>query len=532
MNYNAKKISYAATNSFSSLVVDYISNADELKPFYRFQPNIEGIEQALINRKNYHTDRNALTNHLQQQYNGFNVSTVVAKNIAALKEENTFTVCTAHQPNIFTGHLYFIYKILHAITLAEQLNKTISQYKFVPVYYMGNEDADLNELGEVSINGHKYRWHTKQTGAVGKMKVDAGLINIISGISGQLLPDPNGEAVVELIKQCYKDGESIEQATFRLVNELFGKYGLICLIPDSASLKALFLPIAKKEIENNFSSATVGATIAAFPEKYNAQPLGREINLFYLTEGIRNRIEQSGEIFKIVGTDLVFSKQELINHFEKHPERLSPNVVLRPLYQESILPNVAFIGGGGEMAYWLKLLSTFEQAGVYFPALIIRNSFLVIPKELSAQMHELNIGTNNIFEPISSITNKFLLANSYNKLELTAEQQTLAELYESIEKTAGKADSTLSIHVRALHQKALNKLLQLEKKMMAAERKKNAVQLTRLTKLKNSLFPSGTLQERIENILPYLSRNGFSFIDELQKASNTTEQTFTILTEE
>ena len=172
MDCTAQYIDYRQTGYFSALVTDYISGEELLAPFYKHPASVAGIKAAIDARKKYPTNRKLLVEVLTKQYASIAASDKVKANIDKLLLENTFTITTAHQPNILTGPLYFIYKILHAIKLAELLAAEMPGSAFVPVYYMGSEDADLDELGHVFINGEKHQWQTKQTGAVGRMKVD------------------------------------------------------------------------------------------------------------------------------------------------------------------------------------------------------------------------------------------------------------------------------------------------------------------------------------------------------------------------
>src|SRR5882762_9283056 len=164
MNTTAQLLPYSNTDFFSTIITDYISGSNLLQPFYKHSVTIEGIKAAIEERKKYSTNRKALVAVLQKQYAGFTLTAKQQFNIEQLNNENCFTITTAHQPNIFTGHLYFIYKILHTVKLAEELTLKMPGSNFVPVYYMGSEDADLEELGHIFINGEKQEWQTGQTG--------------------------------------------------------------------------------------------------------------------------------------------------------------------------------------------------------------------------------------------------------------------------------------------------------------------------------------------------------------------------------
>lgn len=529
MNTTAHFISYLQTGSFSTIVTDYVAKAETVRPLYEYAAAIEGIKMAIAVRKKISTNRKLLVEQLQKQYASVITSEKVKNNIEQLLSENTFTIATAHQPNIFTGHLYFIYKILHVIRLADALQGEISHCHFVPVFYMGSEDADLEELGHVYINGEKLEWKTDQTGAVGRMNVDKKLLQLLDRIEGELAVHPFGSEIMSVMRKCYQEGSTIEQATFALVNELFAQYGLVVLLPDNAALKRAFVPVMEKELREGFSHKALEKTIADFPVSYPPQISGREINLFYLQEDKRERIIKDDSTFNIQHSTLAFSREEIFNELHQHPERFSPNVVLRPVFQEMILPNIAFVGGGGEIAYWLQLKKIFEAAEVPLPVLILRNSFLIIEKKLSLLIDRLKISITDLFKSESELMNLLVKRDSKEQLTLDDEKKQLTALYHQIKNIAGNIDVSLQQHVEALSIQALKKLTALEKKMLRAEKKKFETQQRQLHTLKNTLFPNNTLQERIENILPFYAKWGNDFIDAVYQHSKSLDQEFGIV---
>jgi bacillithiol synthase len=531
MDSTAQIISYDSTGFFSKIVLDYISGNDLLKPFYQHAVSIDGIKAAIEERKKYPTNRKVLVDVLQKQYAETSLTAKQTFNLQQLSNQNCFTITTAHQPNIFTGHLYFIYKILHIVKLAEECKKELPENDFVPVYYMGSEDADLDELGHVFINGEKHEWQTKQTGAVGRMKVDKALVKLIDNIAGQVLIYPFGASILAVIKDCYKEGVTIEQATFKLVNELFKEYGVLIILPDNAALKRLFIPVVEKELTATFSHAEVAATVAAFPAAYKVQASGRELNLFYLTDNSRERIIVENSKFQIPNSQLQFSKTEIIEELQSYPERFSANVILRPVFQEMILPNIAFIGGGGEIAYWLELNKVFEAVGMPYPVLVLRNSFLIIEKRHQALLNKLNFTAADLFKTDQQLMNELVKRESGLQLSLKNEMQTLEDFYTALQHTATAVDSSLQKHTAALQTQALKKITALEKKMLKAEKKKFEAQQRQLHKLKTVLFPNNNLQERIENFIPFYAKWGDDFIKTLYENSLALEQQFIILEE-
>jgi bacillithiol synthase len=532
MTTAAQLISYNSTGFFSTIVSDYISGNDLLKPFYSHPVSLDGVKAAIAARKKYPTNRKVLVEVLKKQYTAIKTTDKVKTNIDNLLLQDTFTITTAHQPNIFTGHLYFIYKILHTVKLAEEFKKALPKNNFVPIYYMGSEDADLDELGHIFINGEKHKWQTKQTGAVGRMKVDKALVNLIDTIAGQVLIHPFGNEIIAVIKDCYKEGVTIEQATFKLVNQLFSGYGVVVVLPDNAALKKLFIPIVEKELATAFSYAAVMATVAAFPKKYKVQAGGRELNLFYLKNDSRERIVFKDSTFNIQQPTVQFSKEQVIEELHQYPERFSANVILRPVFQEIILPNIAFIGGGGEIAYWLELKKVFEAVHVPYPVLVLRNSFMIVEKSYGLLAKELGFSFSDLFKSEQHLINALVKRESGLQLSLVTEQEALNVIYNKLKTISGTVDHTLAKHTAALQIKALQKVEVLQKKMLKAEKKKFEAQQRQLHKLKDSLFPNNNLQERIENLIPFYAKWGDDFIQTLYKNSLGLQQGFIILNEE
>ena len=389
METHCSYISYHQTGYFSKLVIDYLTNEKALQPFYNYCPQPEHIEAAIQQKKDF-KHRTVLVEQLQKQYEGLNISGKTSLNIQSLSDENTFTVTTAHQPNIFTGPLYVVYKIFHVIKLAEELNQKFSRYHFVPVYFMGSEDADLDELNNITVNERNYLWQTKQTGAVGRMKVDKALLQLMNELEGQLSVLPYGNELMRTFRTAYKEKTTIQQATLHLINTLFGGYGLVILIPDNTVLKKLFQPVIQKELTEQFSHKAVEQTVQKLEAHYKVQASGRKINLFYLIDDKRERIEIQNSKFKIQSLEIEFTPEEILKELDEHPERFSPNVILRGAYQETILPNIAFIGGGGELAYWLEYKKMFEAHKILYPILVPRNFVTIIDKGTKTKIEKLN----------------------------------------------------------------------------------------------------------------------------------------------
>lgn len=525
-------VPYSHTGYFSSIMLDYVSQSPQLRPFYEHLPSKEGVLEVIKQRSSFQVNRQVLVNSLTQQYEGLPLTPALENSLQLLNNENTFTITTAHQPNIFTGPLYFIYKIVHTIKLAAELKQQLPDFDFVPVYYMGSEDADLEELGSITLQGKKYEWKTSQTGAVGRMKVDKAFLSLITEMKGQLGVLPHGEEVIKLFSDHYTAGISIQEATLGVVNALFGEYGLVVLIPDARDLKKLFVPVIRKELESGFSHKAVVPTLEQLGQHYKVQAGGRDINLFYLLDDTRERIEtdtaKPGTYFVQSGKSWTLA--EILDELEQFPERFSPNVILRGVFQETVLPNVVFIGGGGELAYWLELKQVFAAAGVPYPVLLPRNSFGLIDAVGRTNFAETGLPLHMIFRSMHEQMNEIVRLHSQNQLSLTAELEQVNNLYQSIGEAAAKVDPTLLQHVQALQIQAVKKLEVLQKKLVKAEKRKFGEEKHRLEQVRQKLFPANSLQERVENMASWYALLGKDLLEILLLHSKGWEPEFGIIT--
>jgi len=533
MNFTATGIPYGQTHSFSKIVLDYLNESEALQSFYHLFPRRESLAAAIKAKSQHHQNRQLLSDALTAQYQNLDKTPALTNNIGLLKQPNTFTITTAHQPNIFTGPLYFVYKILHAVKLAEYCHSLYPEYNFVPVYYMGSEDADLDELGHIYLNGEKLEWNTKQTGAVGRMTVDNELLQLINRIESEIGVQPYGMDIMKAVRMFYGKGTNIQTATLGFVNYLFGSYGLVVLVPDNPLLKSVAVDLFKDELMQQHSSGIVARTAQLLEDAgYKAQAHGREINLFYLMDnGERLRIEKEGGKWKVLGSAISFNETELLTELQSNPARFSPNVILRGLFQEMILPDIIFIGGGGELAYWLELKGVFDYYKVPYPILVLRNSFLVISKKQAEKINKLGFTGQELFLSPLGLKNKWVKAHSQHNLSIESAQVAVKALFESLADQAAPIDPTLKRHIYALQKQQEKNMVELGKKFLRAEKKNYNDAMRQIDALKQHIFPQGNLQERIDNILPFLASWGPGFIETLYRHSYALEQQFVILEE-
>jgi bacillithiol biosynthesis cysteine-adding enzyme BshC len=524
----AKYISYKETNAFSTAILDYISGKEQLKSFYKFSPDLSGFAEA-IKARNFQGDRSILVDVLHHQYGFIKTTSEVKANINLLADERTFTITTGHQLNIFTGPLYFIYKIVTAINLAKQLKQEFPEYNFVPVYWMATEDHDFEEINHVKLEDKMLTWNKESSGATGRLN-PKDLEEVLQAYKGFLGISENGLKLAQIVEESYSQHDKLSDATRALVDALFGRYGLVCVDADEPGLKKQFAEIIYQDIiEENSSKyiAESNADLEALGYKPQVNP--REINFFYMTDGLRERILEDKGMYKVNHTNIRFSKEELQEEVRRFPERFSPNVVMRPVYQEIILPNLAYIGGGAEITYWLQLKANFEHYKVDFPVLLLRNSAQFIDKRTEQRMHILGISQRDLFNDTLQLKNEWIKSHVNIQLTLKDEERALNAIFDQIKLNAYKIDKTLSQSADAAKTRALRLISNLEQKMLRAEKRKHTTSLAQIENLKTKMFPSGGLQERSMNIAPMYVLYGDDFIASLVQHFKPLDHQFTIL---
>jgi bacillithiol synthase len=516
-----KKIPLSETKAFSPFFLDYLQQKETLRPFYEAFPSIENFNKCLTKKAaSFSPDtRRILVESLQRQYASIDITGPVSENLKALGESNTFTVTTGHQLNIFTGPLYFIYKIITVINACKELKKAYPKNNFVPVYWMASEDHDYDEIKYFRLYGKKYVWETKQSGAVGRFN-STGLKDLLKQLPGDVNP----------FDDAYSKFPTLSESARYYVHELFKQEGVIVVDGDDHELKSCFRKVMEADILENRTIRQVDATNAKLEALgYKTQIYCRDINFFYLDQNMRSRIEKRGEKFQVVDSSLSFSKAEMESLIENEPEKLSPNVILRPLYQEIILPNIAYVGGPAEVVYWLQLKGVFNEHKVPFPFIMPRNFALVIDHVTQRKLEKTGLDLTIFFEPKNYIFNHWVLKNTHHDLTVGAERTLLIETFEKLKSKAESVDKTLSPFVSAEGKKLVNTLEKIEKKLLRAEKRLHADKLRQIEQVKDTLFPHEGLQERTDNFLNFYQRDR-EFIKKLIQLLQPFDFAFNVVT--
>ncbi|MFY8009912.1 MAG: bacillithiol biosynthesis cysteine-adding enzyme BshC, partial [Flavobacterium sp.] len=308
----------------------------------------------------------------------------------------------------------------------------------------------------------------------------------------------------------------------------FGNQGLVIIDGDDVALKQLFTPFIKQELLQQTAFEKVNQTNKILKD-YTIQVNPREINLFYIEDNIRERIVLEDGLYKVNQTNLVFTEKEILALVDSNPEKFSPNVILRPLYQEVILPNLCYIGGGGEIAYWLQLKSNFEANQISFPLLLVRNSVLLVTEKQSQKADKLGLSWADLFSNQQALFNQKTQEFSQFNLDFTAQKEHLKKQFAALHEMALQTDSSFGKAVKAQEVKQLKGLENLEKRLLKAEKRQNADVLERIIQLQNELFPNQSLQERRSNFSEFYVDFGDDYIQKLHDSLKPLASNFTIL---
>jgi bacillithiol biosynthesis cysteine-adding enzyme BshC len=477
--------------SFTNSFLEEYYFSDKLDSFKSYS-SIADIEKAISNKANFSNDkRTVLVKVLKDQYAEFDLSqdsnVSVAQNIASLRNENTFTVTTGQQIHIGLGPLYVLYKAFDAIAIAQELREKYKGQNFVPVFWMATEDHDLEEIAQVSVFGKTLEWETDQKGAVGRMKPEG-----VSDLFQNILDDFNfGDAEILFLNRCkeiYTDSTNLSVAFRRLLHSYLGHTGLIILDADSAELKKSFKPVFRDEISHANYQALEGCATDLESAGHARQLNIRENNLFTLTNGDRLKVDSA------VVTDID-------SYVNDNYADLSPNAALRPLYQEWVLPNIVYVGGGAEVKYWSQLKGLFDNYQLPMPYLHLRSSKVILPEKIHKNYGD--IGVVQLFGSADQ------LRAVYAK-ELAEEQAYLSDLYT---KTVGSlSDYNASVELAfkgfslsAKADKIRPKLQELEELVSEQIKKKSEQnpELNKVLKIQAKYFCEDRVQERTEHLLAY-----------------------------
>jgi bacillithiol biosynthesis cysteine-adding enzyme BshC len=526
----ASNIDYKDTGSFSKILLDYIERDSKLASFITDWPTLPAFERQIAAKKSHYTplQRTQLTEVLHTQYGELS-NGVVAAQIQLLSKENTFTVTTGHQLNLFTGPLYFLFKIASTIKLTRQLKSTYPTFDFVPVFWMATEDHDFAEINHTYLHGEKISWNRPAGPAAGRIStegIEAAVQKYLAGLglSGY------AKELGDMVRSAYLAGDSLSNATRRFVHELFGEEGLVIIDADHPVLKQQFAPIIEADILHQHSFHSIErANKELEAHGYPVQVNGREINFFYLSEESRERIVYQDGKYRVLHGEKVWTADQLKEEIQQSPLNFSPNVVMRPVYQEVVLPNLAYIGGAAEVAYWLQLKGVFDQYQIPYPLIIPRNSAIITDSTVLDKMTRLGLNLAQLFQATEQIQKQYVASHTAHTLHLEEEWEAFQKIFDQIKSRSVAIDPTLGPSTAAVEARLRRALQNLEKKLLKADLRNHQDAVQQIERLKEKLFPGGSLQERKENFGLFYVKHGNQLIKELIEQFDPLAFKFTIL---
>lgn len=483
-------------------------------------------KQIAEKSKNYSAElRSNLVHEFDKAY-GIHASSEVRNNIDLLKKDGTYTITTGHQLNIFTGPIYFVYKILHVIRLTEELKKEYPENHFVPVFWMASEDHDLDEIRSVNVFGKELTWQTVQEGPVGRM--DCTDLSVLKEELNSFFSNHPDSEMTDLLNKY--SGKNLAEATFNLVNALFASYGLLILDGDNPTFKKSFLPYMERELLEEFSYNEVQKTNERIvKEGFKTQVNPREINLFYLSEQSRNRIlkNENGYFIEGLGT---LSSEKLFQLLHDQPESFSPNVILRPLYQELILPNLCYVGGVGELTYWMQLKGVFEYAGVTYPMIQARTSMLWIDAVTAKKMEKNTLLLEDLFEDVEQLKKRFLSEIAGDEINFDELNHHLDQLKVSLNSKITQVDAGLQKFAEAELVRLDKQIEAVKEKLTRSVKQQHETVIRSIDQISEKLFPGGGLQERVLNLFTMCPDGKvFDRITQLYKSTDPFDPDFVII---
>jgi bacillithiol synthase len=489
-----EKVGLQESQQFSTLFVDYINQAAQTQGLYTYIPNLDGLSTAIQDRPKFPINRKLLTERLRAQYEGIPKSECVEKNIALLAQENTFTITTGHQLCLGTGPLYLILKTLSCIKICEALKSKHADKDFVPVFWMASEDHDSEEINHFYVFGKKYTWETTQTGAVGKFNT-AGIVDLLDTIKD----------IPEWLKQAYASSSTLSEATRKVMHHLFAAYGVVVIDGDDALLKKEFAEIIEKELLVQASVGVMNQTNTTIAENgYSTQVHPRDINLFYLQVGKRDRIEKQADRFVVLNSSISFSEEEIRKEVARYPERFSPNVVLRPVYESAILPDIAYVGGPGEIAYWLQLKEVFRVNNTFLPVVFPRMFSGVLSKQQKSKLDKACIAFPELFLSEFDLKQNIVSKQIQEDISIEKQSHEITIAFDAIANIAATVDASLQSWAEAEKAKVRKQLSDIETKLRKAEERKHEDSIKSVLGIRDKILPGGKLQERQESVFTFL----------------------------
>jgi bacillithiol biosynthesis cysteine-adding enzyme BshC len=516
---------------FSQLYRDYINDFHKVEHY--FETDFHSLDtlgkyaHRLTQRIRH---RSILVEVLLEQNQQFGIGEAAINNIYSLADDNTFAIVTGQQVGMLTGPMYTIYKTITTIKLAKHLATIYPDYKFVPIFWLEGEDHDFEEVNKINVlnsdntptcveylpNGKPV---TKNLGAVGEIGLDDYINMYFDTLEKTLGNSEYRQPLIELLKSAYFAGTNINQSFALLMNKLFEGEGLVFISSNDKRLKQLLSPLFLKELsEFPRVSQLIIEQSAELEDNYHAQIKTKALNLFHLSKGGRYFIEPREDGFSLKGSKQHFTKDELLEIATNNPELLSPNVALRPICQDTILPTLVYVAGPAEIAYFAQLKKVYRHFDLTMPMIYPRASITLVEEKLERMMDKYQLELIEFFEGSDKINRRVIDNISEIKIDdMFAEINVrIADLTNEMRFGLNYIDSTLLGALENTRLKIEQQFSTLKEKVIEAQKRKHETGLRQIAKVVNSILPNKNYQERELNIIHFMNKHGLDFAHSLQ----------------
>ncbi|MBI3787651.1 MAG: bacillithiol biosynthesis cysteine-adding enzyme BshC [Ignavibacteriales bacterium] len=515
------------SNTFSSLFLDYVNDYAKLQEFYNgnFQSDNDwkSVIQKVVERP---LDRSSIVQILTNQNRNFHCGVRTLAHIDSLLNDNTVAVVTGQQVGLFTGPLYTIYKTLTTLKLVEKLAKRFPEYNFVPIFWLEGEDHDYEEVSSINLinTGNdvaKFEYQLggnkpdKNLGAVGTLEFDETIDTLFQNIDQALVQTEFKPKVLELFKTAYQKGMTFNRAFVHLMNVLLEDSGLVFLDPHDIEVKKLLAPLFKRELAETpkFCQLVIDQS-AELEKRYHAQIKPKSLNLFLFHHGGRFLLEPKPDGYGLKGTRQHLTKEQVQEFINNSPELFSPNVVLRPLCQDWLLPTVAYVAGPSEIAYFGQLKSLYQEVQIPFPIIYPRSSITIIEEKVEKVLNRYSLPLTEFFNDAEMIKEKVAAQISDVNVEelFGGTLASLRETLDAMQPAFQNIDPTLLGALDNANKKIISSIESLKEKTIAAQKRQHEVALRQIDKTANHVFPLANFQERELNVLYFLNKYGLEFL--------------------
>lgn len=520
-------IEYSDLPGFQNLFLDYINEFENVKEFYskNFRDDKDFLKTFLELEKYERPHKKEIVKIISNQYSEFKISKQTTSHIKALEQQNTFAIVTGQQVSLFGGPMYTLYKTITAIKLSNLLNEKYSDYNFVPIFWMETDDHDFDEVASVSTIDKDNKFTTLtyndgleeevNRGSVGNNVFNQNINSTLDDLDNSLRDNEFKDDIVTLLRNCYQEGATFKESFKKLLFNLFDEYGLVIFDPQDSAVKDLLLPIFEKEI-TSFTTHTATNVLrsAELEEIYHAQVKIKPINIFYSDETGRHLVEPTENGFRFKGKRKKLNEEELLNLLYFDPTAFSPNVLLRPICQDYLFPTAVYIGGPSEISYFAQVMPNYLFFDIVSPILFPRSSATIMEMRQLATMkrYELSLsdftcGENTLIEKVIKQISEFNFDELFAKSELDI-KNTLDELKNNLLSVDKALEQPIEKSIKRIEQT----LLTLEEKSRNAEERKHQTVVNQLRKVRNSIFPNNTLQEREVSFIYFANKYGIDVV--------------------